>query len=306
MKGLSFLNQQNEYYDVGIVNIESYCEFHNIPPQYEWVKSIFVFSFGYQQPRIKTSQYISSKFAYGDDYHQVLTRFLEDLLSREEIFKRSRYEIKVDVNPFNEKTLAYLAGLGVFGKNNLIISPRFGTYHYLATILTDLKFSEYSKPLEIDLCGQCDFCIKACPTKALNQVFVREKCLSYLTQYPSINYELYNKIRNVFVGCDICQEICPYNKKEYSILPELYFNDLSLVNLENLEKNDIKNFKKYYAKKTFKWIGLVKMIRNILVLETNNKNISIEKLNYYQNKFKNIDWFVKHIEYLKEKMEKCQ
>lgn len=304
MKKILFLNQENTFFDVGVIDIKEYIKYHELPLSYEWVKSIIVFTFGHINKTHKAKDYISAKFAYGDDYHLVLKSYLENLILTEEQVLKSKYEIKIDVNPFFEKTCAYLAGLGTFGKNNLIISPRFGTFMYIATILTDLEFEEYSVALDIDQCGGCNLCILACPTKALDDGFNRPRCISYLTQYKSQDYQLYDKIKKIFVGCDYCQDICPHNRnKEYPILPEFNLNELSLLDLKKFEKFAKNNFKQYYQNKTFNWIGNLKMLRNILVLEVNNKNITKEQLEFYQKKFKNVLWFTNHIDYLKEKIK---
>lgn len=306
MKNWYFLNKQNEYFDCGVISYDEYLKHSNkaVNDKLSWVKSIVVFTFPYNQPK-KNYLYTSAKFAYGDDYHIVISKYLEDLVKKELSTSKFTYAIKIDVNYLEEKLCAYLAGLGSFGNNNLIISPRFGSFVVIGTILTDYIFDEYSQISNFNPCENCSLCVRSCPTKALDEGYQKNLCLSFLTQYKSTNYELYDKIGRVFVGCDICQEVCPHNKKYSKILPELEFNELSVLNLEKLQKIKPEYFKKTYHLKTFNWIGFLKILRNILVIEVNNKNITIDELEYYQKKYEKDQWFFKHLEYLKEKL-KCQ
>lgn len=307
MKNWSLLNKDNRYFDSGVISYEEYLK-HSTKPINEklsWVKSIFVFVFPYNQKTIQTKEYITAKFAYGEDYHQVIYYYLDDLIKKELESKTFKYEIKIDVNYLEEKLCAYLAGLGSFGKNNLIICPRFGSYVVIGTVLTDYEFLDYSKPSDFEPCLNCSRCVQACPTQALDHGYERIKCLSYLTQYKSHDYTLYDKMRNIFVGCDICQEVCPHNKKEVEVLPKLVFNDLSTLSLEKIKQIKPEEFKKVYQLKTFNFVGFLKILRNILILEVNNNNITIEELIFFQKKYFKEKWFYEHLEYLKEKL-KCQ
>lgn len=158
-----------------------------------------------------------SRYAWGYDYHRVVAGMLAHLLER---LRRTcgvsfQSRVYVDTGPVLEKVYAYRAGLGWFGKNSCILNKRFGSYFFLGVILTDLKI-EPGQP-ERDHCGDCTLCVDACPTGAIvvPRVVDSRRCISYQT--IENREEVPEFIRpqmggNVF-GCDICQEVCPWNRK---------------------------------------------------------------------------------------------
>ena len=290
--------------DYGTISLDEYQKYQKVLDndfyKYPWVKSILVFIFPFSNKEVKRERYLSARYAYGDDYHKIVSDKLVEVAKELGLVN---YFVMSDVSIFDEKLLAYLAGLGSYGKNNLIISKDYGTNFAIGEILTDKVFN-YNNLLYKSPCDDCTICLKACPTKAITTTgFTRTKCISYLTQYISDEYKLYDKVLNLAVGCDICQQVCPLNKNlDYEYNPKFDFNKKSIINLEIIKNLDKKLFKEYYANKSFNWIGYLKMLRNILTLDTNNKNITIEELNYFQNKFKDVLWFNKHLEYLKGKI----
>ena len=281
-------------YERGVVSFSRY-EKENVienkyKDRYSWVKSIIIYLIPYQNVTLK-GKYLPAKFAYTSDYHKSINEFLTreaDKLNLE------RYEVLVDVNFLNEKVLAKMAGLGSFGKNQLFISKKYGTFCNLGTIITSTALKETEGRVE-NLCLNCDKCVKNCPTKALENGFIKERCLSNLSQIASSNFELYDNMV-LYYGCDACQDACPYNKGDRLV----QYDDKAIMNLDILE--GISDYKEYAKTKTYNWIGYLKMLRNILVLETNNKNITLEKLKYYQDKYKDTKWFYDHLEYLKKKL----
>lgn len=289
--------------DYGVISINDYLKYQEIDEKYKtmypWMCSIIVFIFPFSNKEVERKRYLSARYAFGLDYHEVVKEKLEEIAKELELIN---YITLTDVSFLDEKLLAYLAGLGGYGKNNLIISSKYGTNFAIGEIVTDKVF-EYNDILSESPCGSCSICIKACPTKAISsEGFTKGKCISYLTQYISDDYHLYDKIYNQAVGCDICQLVCPLNKKEYEYDPRFDFNEKSIINLEILKKLDSKTYKENYKDKSFHWIGYLKMLRNILTLDVNNKTITIEELNYYQNKYKDVKWFYLHLEYLKGKI----
>lgn len=159
-----------------------------------------------------------SRYAWGNtDYHTVLRERLKQLSQ----FLKRRVPTAhargiVDTAPLLERDFARLAGLGWFGKNTLLINKRQGSWLFLAALLTDLEL-EYDTPHETSHCGTCTRCLDACPTDAFDAPYVLDarKCISYLTieLRGPIPTELRSGIGDWLFGCDICQDVCPWNKK---------------------------------------------------------------------------------------------
>ena len=157
-----------------------------------------------------------SKYAYGKDYHFVLKRKLKDLFFfiREQIGEVNG-RCFVDSAPVMERDWAKRSGIGWTGKNTLLIHPKAGSYFFLAEIILDLEL-EYDHPIK-DYCGTCTRCIDACPTEAISPegyLVDGSKCISYFTieLKEAIPEEYRSKFENWMFGCDICQEVCPWNR----------------------------------------------------------------------------------------------
>src|SRR5690606_25642973 len=157
-----------------------------------------------------------AKYAYGEDYHLVirekLTEFLEIL--REEIGEINGRSF-VDSAPVMERQWAQKAGLGWLGKNSLLLNREMGSFFFLAELIIDLDASP-DVPLAKDYCGTCTACVDACPTDAIvgNGVIDGSRCISYLTieLKDAIPDEFAGKMENWAFGCDICQDVCPWNR----------------------------------------------------------------------------------------------
>ncbi len=167
-----------------------------------------------------------SSYAVGRDYHKVLRSKIKELLAKPElqdIFARSRFF--TDAVPLLEKSFAAEAGLGFQGRNTLLISRATGSYNFILEIITDLEFDYDTEPSELvskQSCGSCTRCIDICPTKALKLENGRglldsRLCISYLTieNRGEIPEELASSLGDLVFGCDICQDVCPYNHKDY-------------------------------------------------------------------------------------------
>jgi epoxyqueuosine reductase len=158
-----------------------------------------------------------ARYLQGPDYHRRLPELLENALRA--WGAPAKWKICVDTSAVLERSWAALAGLGWIGKNTLLIHPQLGSYLFIATVLLDRETGLGPRPLA-NYCGNCTACLEGCPTGAIvepGRVDSR-KCISYLTlekrgDWAEIPEELRTKMGTWVAGCDICQEVCPYNRK---------------------------------------------------------------------------------------------
>ena len=163
-----------------------------------------------------------SRYAWGDDYHHVLRRKLDELVAalRERFPEAFEARVYADTGPLQERIFAKYAGLGWLGKNTLLLNQTLGSWFFLGAILTTLDLTPTLGEAELpppDLCGSCRRCIEACPTDALVEPYLMDarRCISYLTieLRGSIPEELREPMGPHVFGCDICQDVCPWNRR---------------------------------------------------------------------------------------------
>jgi epoxyqueuosine reductase len=210
-----------------------------------------------------------SRYAWGDDYHLVITERLEKL---QQFMKTEIPDVQsklyVDTGPVMDKVWAARAGLGWQGKHTNLITKEYGSWVFLGEIILN-KELEYDQPIE-DFCGSCTACIDACPTGAITEPYVLDsnKCISYLTieHDGDIPEQLAPQFENWIYGCDICQDVCPWNKfqqetKESSFTPLEYNRNPGLAELESItEKQFQEQFRRSPIKRT-KHRGLVRNVK---------------------------------------------
>ena len=166
-----------------------------------------------------------ARYARGDDYHDVMESRLRELHRRLERDAGRTVHGKpyVDTGPLLERDLARRAGLGWFGKNTNLINPQRGSFFFLGALVVDLELAT-DAPFEADRCGTCTRCIEACPTQAITapRELDARRCISYLTieLREEIPLEFREAIGELLYGCDICQDVCPWNQRFAHILPE--------------------------------------------------------------------------------------
>ena len=186
---------------------------------------------------------VISKYARGEDYHVVLKDLLHELarqLHHQNIAGLSRkqvaqvYRVFVDSAPVMEKHWAVAAGLGWQGKHSNIITREYGSWGFLGEIISTLPFDHYNTEIP-DYCGSCTACIDACPTQAITEPYVVDgsKCISYATieldPSKDIPHDIGQHMEGWLFGCDVCQDVCPWNRFAQPSEVQAFFPIESLV-----------------------------------------------------------------------------
>ena len=225
----------------------------------------------YKQPRIG----VISRYASGDDYHDVLQERLKRLLDFiVQLAPDVEAKIYADTGPVMDKHWAVRSGIGWLGKHTNVLSRGSGSWFFLGEILLSLEL-EYDAPGE-DCCGSCTLCIEACPTDAIVEPYVLDgrRCISYLTieLREDIPEEFREPMGNLIFGCDICQDVCPWNGEvPHSTVQEFELRECNQApDLRTLARLTREDFRKQYRGspiKRAKWRGF---IRNVAVAMGNS------------------------------------
>ena len=233
-------------------------------------KSVISLSYNYF-PKVKIDEinnFKISKYAYGEDYHEVIKDILKNMVAElQEEIGEFGFRVFVDSAPVLEKAWARKSGLGWVGKNANLITKKHGSFYFLAEIICDLEL-EYDLAVT-DHCGSCRACIDACPTQAIvsDRIVDGSKCISYAT------IELKNQIPDYFngkmddwiFGCDVCQDVCPWNRFSAPTLQEKFAPNFQKLNFRKNEWKELTQelfseiFKKSAVKRT-KFSGLMRNI----------------------------------------------
>jgi epoxyqueuosine reductase len=213
----NYLNWIKHYKGPQLRYLEKRMQERFDPTQYFLpTKSILCFGL-YYFPGWAKGQIKISNYAWGRDYHDVLKEKLErSVVELKKFFGNFEYRIAVDTSPIAEKYWAQKAGLGWQGKNTLLLNPKFGSLFFLGEIFCsiDPKFFVTSKSMA-DHCGNCRRCLDACPTQALEPYrLIAERCISYLNLEHKGDFKSDTpSLEGWIAGCDICQEVCPWNQR---------------------------------------------------------------------------------------------
>ena len=210
-----------------------------------------------------------AKYAWGKDYHLVVKERLWRLLKELQVLESVEGRCFVDSAPVLEHEWARRAGLGWLGKNTLLIHPKLGSYCFIGVMILTVDFDAYDTPFDASFCGRCNRCVEACPTGALTSHEVdARKCISYHTienkgEYPE---DLKVLAENRIFGCDLCQKVCPWNRKakehqvaEFSLRPEI-----SGLTVNDWLGMDETRFKELFKDMPQERTGLMRIVRNLV------------------------------------------
>ncbi|KOA20759.1 epoxyqueuosine reductase [Clostridium homopropionicum DSM 5847] len=238
------------------------------------------FPYGYESKNNELVYF--SKYTRGEDYHQVVSKYLKKICSFIQGFGGDAIYF-VDSTGLPERYIAYLCGIGFIGKNGMLITEEYGSYVFLGEIITNLEI-QADKPMLLT-CENCNLCIEACPTKSiLKEQNNPNICLSYITQKKDVEDKWFKLFNGRLFGCDTCQEVCPRNKEvKFSTLkefkPKEHMENPNIKELVNINKKD---FNEKYKITSCGWRGKNIIQRNALINLSNKNNMD-------ENSIKNIN-----------------
>lgn len=258
--------------------------------RFPWANSVVVITVPYSSERPDEGFAAGvARYAQGDDYHDVLDAMLRKV---EEQIKKSVPDSKtwryVDTGPLSDRAYGAAAGLGFIGKNGMLIDEKRGSYFFIGTLLTSFDYD--FEPLSVtDRCGRCTRCIDACPTDAIlpDRTIDSHRCISYLTieHRGEIDPSLAGQLGSNLFGCDICQEVCPWNRAAEDGHPAFDTRDTYRGRpIHELLSIDQEAFSTLFRKSAIKRAKLEGMKRNarliapdLIAARRENANLGVEE-----------------------------
>lgn len=260
-------------------NLEARLDIKKLLPS---AKTIIVLAHSYNTQINPIADYSKAKiarYAWGKDYHNVLKKKLKKLeLYLKELDLNSESRSFTDSAPIFERDWAISAGLGWRAKNSLVINRKLGSYFFISTIITNVEL-EADSPFGKDYCGTCTKCIDACPTGAIEKgsIVNANKCISFWTiesKSETIPSHIAQNMNGWVFGCDICQEVCPWNNSRVQpTLENLFFprNGENYIDIEKVSNMTEEEFNQRYEVSPVKRTKLSGLKRNIKAIESKQK-----------------------------------
>lgn len=241
----------------------------------EGAKSVISVLYNYtpEQKLPTEDNYNISCYAYGNDYHKVLKDKLHQLLIFiESVAGKRNARVFVDSAPVLDRAWAHKSGLGFIGKNTLLINRKGGSFFFIGHIILDLELDYSENEGEKNFCGSCTLCINACPTDALEPFKLdARKCISYLTieHRSEIPPALKGKFNDWIFGCDICQDVCPWNRETEPHQEPLFAlsDELRSLNKKDWDDLDKDQFKALFLQSALQRTGFEGLKRNLNYLK---------------------------------------
>jgi epoxyqueuosine reductase len=268
----------NNNYHAEMHYMENYFEKRTNPALlFENAKSVIsVLMNYYPENKIDKNKFQLAKYAYGNDYHYIIKSKLNEVI---DFIKSVEKEVNArsfcDSAPIMDKVWAQKSGLGWIGKNTCLIVPKAGSFFLIGEILLDIDLV-YDQPAK-NKCGSCTRCVDACPTNALTQPYLLDarKCLSYLTIEHKSEFDENVNLHNQIFGCDICQDVCPWNikfAKQHSV-NELAIK-MEILNFTNKDWQQLekKDFKAIFKNTSLERTAYERFKRNILAASDKKDN----------------------------------
>lgn len=221
-----------------------------------------------------------SKYAYSNDYHDIIRKDLHIFFDE---IKKHLGDIQgrgfVDSAPVLERSWAQKSGLGWIGKNGMLINKQSGSFYFIATLMIDMEL-QYDNPIAKDYCGTCTKCIDYCPTEAIlpDKVIDAKKCISYFTIELKDNIipkEMQGKFENWMFGCDICNDVCPWNRFANTHQDGRFLPIREIINFSNkdwleLTEESFKKIFKHSPLKRSKYNGIMRNLRFLQISDERN------------------------------------
>ncbi len=272
-----FLNwlAQKRYADMGWlgVNVDKRLQPDTI---LESTKSVLVLACSYAHEPV-TKDYALARYAHGEDYHLWMKLKLETLATwiQSDVQNDFLWRSFVDTGPVLERDLAAKAGLGWIGKNTNLLNSELGSYLFLGVIFSNLQFTA-NIPV-VDACGSCTLCLDACPTQALTSYQLNPaKCLAYhnIEKRGVRDRDFWQALGDNLVGCDICQEVCPYNHDVQATKNQDWlssFQQHALGDLQNILRMTEVDYKQKIKNSAISRIKYTDLLRNVFLVIANTK-----------------------------------